>query len=141
MNLNTTDNQENFQNDFGGLNCEEQDPVFQPETIESKNIKLSLIPSKRKRVKKVNIIVEGGFNISTAGLVEENCNKLTQHFDHLSITLKNIEDIDLAALQLLRVLKTSPHFSQKTITIDSELSAENRSMISCAGLMELVSQK
>jgi hypothetical protein len=122
----------------------DNNPGILPDTgeiIQEKNIRISLIPSKRKKTKNVNILIEGGFNVSTAGLVKEHCVKLTQYFDHMSVTLKNIEDIDLAAIQLLRALKVSPPFSEKTITIDSELSADDRSLINASGLMDFVSKK
>src|SRR6185436_2321590 len=99
---------------------------FAEDVIQENNIKISLVPSKRKKTRKVNVIIEGQFNIGNAQLVKENCKKLLLHFDYVSVTLKNITDIDLAAIQLLQVLKSSPELSQKTITIDSELSKEDR---------------
>jgi len=103
--------------------------------IESRNLRLSLVPSKRKKVKKVNMIIEGEFNIGNADLVMENYEKLREHFDFISISLRNIDDIDLAAVQLLRMLKCFQEFSQKTITIDSELSQEKRNLLSVSGLL------
>jgi hypothetical protein len=114
---------------------------FTEKVIQEKNIRISLVPSKRKKVKKVNIIIEGEFTISTAAIVKEHCYKLMQHFEVVSITLRNVTDIDLAAIQLLRVLKVSPTFSQRTITIDSELSKKDKSLLNTAGLIELVSRQ
>ena len=103
--------------------------------IESRNLRLSLVPSKRKKVKKINMIIEGEFNVGNADLVLENYEKLREHFDFISISLRNIDDIDLAAVQLLRMLKCFQEFSQKTITIDSELSQEKRNLLSVSGLL------
>lgn len=114
---------------------------FTENIIQENNIKISLVPSRRKKTKKVNVIIEGEFNISNAELVKDNCKKLLQHFDFVSITLKNIVDIDLAAVQLLHVLKSAPSFSQKTITIDSELSKEDKSLLSNSGLMDVMSKQ
>jgi hypothetical protein len=111
---------------------------FKEAVIQDNNIKLSLVPSKRKKTKKINMIIEGEFNISNAQVVKDNCSKLLKHFDTVSITLKNITDIDLAAIQLLHVLKSTPGFSQRTVTIDSELSKEDKSLINTAGLMAVV---
>jgi hypothetical protein len=117
------------------------DTEFAENTIEQNNIKISLVPSKRKKVKKVNVIVEGEFNINTAGIVKENCSKLLKHFEFVRITLKNIVDIDLAAIQLLHLLSTSSDFPQRTITIDSELSKEDRSLVSSSGLTDVLSKQ
>ena len=113
---------------------------FAEDVIQENNIKISLVPSKRKKTRKVNVIIEGQFNIGNAQLVKENCKKLLLHFDYVSVTLKNIADIDLAAIQLLQVLKSSPELSQKTITIDSELSKEDRLLLGTSGLMEVLSK-
>jgi hypothetical protein len=111
---------------------------FKEAVIQENNVKLSLVPSKRKKIKKINMIIEGEFNISNAQVVKDNCSKLLQHFDTVSITLKNITDIDLAAIQLLHVLKSSPGFAQRTVTIDSELSKEDKNLINTAGLMGVI---
>ncbi len=116
-------------------------PEFTERVIQENNIKVSLVPSKRKKTKKINVIIEGEFNISNAEIVKENCGKLLHHFDFVSITLKNIVDIDLAAVQLLHVLKSVPAFSQKTITIDSELSKEDRILLGGSGLLDVISRK
>jgi hypothetical protein len=126
-------------NSTGSVNDSGQE--FTENIIQENNIKISLVPSKRKKTKKVNVIIEGEFNIGNAELVKDNCKKLLQHFDFVSITLKNIVDIDLAAVQLLHVLKSAPAFSQKTITIDSELSKEDKSLLGHSGLTDVMSKQ
>lgn len=112
------------------------------EVIERNNIKMSILPSKRKRVKKVNVTIEGSFNISSVSFVEENCRKLLQQFDHLGFSFKNIDDIDLAVLQLMYVLQTSPLFSQKTVTVDlADIKPELKKLIATSGMANLLSPK
>lgn len=112
------------------------------EVIERNNIKMSILPSKRKRVKKVNVTIEGSFNISSVSFVEENCRKLLQQFDHLGFSFKNIDDIDLAVLQLMYVLQNSPLFSQKTVTVDlADINPELKKLIANSGMANLLSPK
>ena len=118
-----------------------QNDEFTDKIIEENNIKISLVPSKRKKVKKINMNIEGDFTINNVQMVKENCQKLLQHFDLVNINLKNILDIDLAAIQLLQVLNTSSSFLQKTIIVESELSKDDRALIVSAGLMEVMTKQ
>ncbi len=114
---------------------------FTEKIITENNLKISLFPSKRKKVRKINVVIEGGFNITNIQVIKDNCFKLLQYFDMLNITLKNITDIDLTGIQLLQVLNSSSEFMQKTISIESELSKDDKALIMSAGMMELVSKR
>lgn len=108
------------------------------DVIEFSNIKLSLVPSKRKKVKKINIIIEGNFNVTNVSNVKDQCQRLLQYFDVINISLKNIEDIDLASIQLLHLLSSKSELMQKTITIESDLSKDNRALLIGAGLLDVL---
>ncbi len=114
---------------------------FTERIVTENNVTLNLFPSRRKKVKKVNMVIEGEFNISSVQFVKDNCQKLLLHFDMVNISLKNVIDIDLAAIQLLQVLKSSAAFMQKNITIESELSKDDKALLLSAGLMEIMSKR
>src|SRR5436190_20179312 len=101
---------------------------------EKHQLKITLVSTKRKKVRKISMVIEGEFNIRSAAFVKENCERLLSHFDMVSVNLKNLVDIDLAAVQLLHVLTSSQDLSGKTISIDSELSKEDKLLFENAGL-------
>jgi ABC-type transporter Mla MlaB component len=109
--------------------------------IEENKIKISLFPSRRKKTKKVNVVIEGEFNISTVQAVKENCQKLLQHFDLICITIKNVDEVDLAAIQLLHVLDLLSKSMQKTITVESDLSKDDKALIISSGLIDVMSKR
>ncbi|MES2760870.1 MAG: hypothetical protein V4677_01635 [Bacteroidota bacterium] len=114
---------------------------FNEKIITENNITLSIFPSKRKKVKKVNIVIEGQFNITNVRFVKDHCHNMLQYFDLVNITLKNVVDIDLAAIQLLHVLNSSTQLQHKTIIIESELSKDDKALIISAGMLELMSKR
>jgi ABC-type transporter Mla MlaB component len=109
--------------------------------IEENKIKISLFPSRRKKTKKVNVVIEGEFNISTVQAVKENCQKLLQHFDLICITIKNVDEVDLAAIQLLHVLDLLSKSMEKTITVESDLSKDDKALIISSGLIDVMSKR
>ena len=109
-------------------------------TVEEQNIKLVFLASKRKKTKKINLLIEGNFSLANAALVNEKVIPALESFDHLDIVLKNINQIDLAAIQLLYTLKKTQAAIDKTVTIDAELSKEDRSVLFNSGLMGLLSK-
>ncbi len=123
------------------ISSEPHNVFLEESVVEDSNIKISLFPSKRKTIKKINVVIEGEFNIKSVQLVKDNCQKLLQYYDVVNITLKNVTDIDLAAIQLIHVLNSSSMFMQKTITIESELSKDDKALILGSGLMEVMAKR
>jgi hypothetical protein len=119
-------------------NDPKNDHNFPEEIIEENKLKLTLLPSKRKKTKKVNMIIEGEFTVGSASLVLSTYDRLKQHFDLIKISLRNIVNIDLAAIQLMHVIRSSNTSSEKSIFIDSELSKEDRALLGYAGLTDVL---
>ncbi|PBQ33766.1 hypothetical protein CNR22_18920 [Sphingobacteriaceae bacterium] len=113
---------------------------FLPSIVEEQGVKLSFQPSKRKKTKKISILIEGMFTLQNAGFVKEKISLSLHAYDFIDITLKNIEQIDLAAIQVAHLLKTNAALSNKHISLDAELSKEDRSLLFNAGLMALLTK-
>jgi len=109
-------------------------------SIEGHGVKILLSPSRRKKTKKINILIEGTFALNNAAFVKENISTVFKGFDAIYITLKNIQQIDLAAIQLLYYLKKTEAANNKLITLDAELSTEDRSVLFNSGLMGLLTK-
>jgi len=108
--------------------------------IEEKNLRIQLIPSRRKKTRKVTMIIEGDFSIRTTGLVKAHVEALLPQFEVISIALKNITAIDLTAIQLVQVLSSPDALPQHTVTVESELTREDRALLVNAGLLEIISR-
>lgn len=108
--------------------------------IEEKNLRIQLIPSRRKKTRKVNMIIEGDFSIRTADLVKTHIGALLPQFDVIALALKNITAIDLTAVQLVQVISSPGILPQHSITVESELSREDRALLVNAGLLEIISR-
>lgn len=108
--------------------------------IEEQGVKIAFIPSKRKKTKKINVIIEGVFTLSNAAFVMEKISPSFKDFDSIDIVLKNIQQIDLAAVQVLQHLKKAEAANNKSITLDAELSKEDRALLFNSGLMALLTK-
>ncbi|WP_317898009.1 hypothetical protein [Aurantibacillus circumpalustris] len=109
-------------------------------TQEEQGVKLIFTPSKRKKTKKINIGIEGIFNLSSANYVRESILPAIYEFETIDISLKNIQQIDLSALQLLHYMQQLTIENQKQISFDAELSTEDRSLLFNAGLKQLITK-
>ena len=125
--------------DQNNISGEDQSTLFE-QVIDENNIRISLIPSKRKKTKKINIVVEGCFTVATTGLAYEKIMPAIPHFDFIDFSLRKIEQIDLVAIQLLYYIKNKYSTTNKTITIEADLSTEDRAVLFNSGLMGLLTK-
>ena len=109
-------------------------------SVEEQGVKILFAPSKRKKIKKINVVIEGTFTLNNAEFVRETIRPVFEGFDSIDIALKNIQQIDLAAVQLLYYLKKTETTEAKNITLDADLSKEDRSVLFNSGLMELLTK-
>jgi len=109
-----------------------------PEDINNESIKVLFKPSKRKKVRKIMLTIEGEFTINNINLVYETIPSVFANYDNVSIKLKNINQIDLTAIQFLHSLKTIYETKGKVISIDSQLSKDDTFLMACAGFSDLI---
>jgi ABC-type transporter Mla MlaB component len=108
--------------------------------MEEFGVQLNFTPSKRKKTKKINICIEGSFNLTSSNFVKKKIGLVLTDYDIIDISLKNIKQIDLSAIQLLYYLQQAHEENQKTITVDAELSNEDRLLLFNAGLKKMLTR-
>jgi hypothetical protein len=109
-----------------------------PDNIEEQNLKVLFTPSKRKKTRRINVLIQGEFTINTVLLLKERMYLLFANFDHVDFVVNSITNIDLAAIQLLCVVKSIYSQLEKTITLDFDLSKEDRLIMYHSGLNDLL---
>lgn len=114
-------------------------PVNMPflASIDQKGIKVVFTPSKRKTTRRINVLIEGEFTVNTIDLIKERVPDIFDNYDYVNVSLKSIKQIDLSAIQLFYVLRTSYGSSNKKISVDAELSGEDKMMIHICGFDDL----
>src|SRR3954466_835941 len=73
--------------------------------FEKNGIKIEFVPSNRKKTKKINVNIEGEFTLKNTMEAAHAITPVFEQFDLVSIMLKNITSIDLAAIQCLFKIK------------------------------------
>ena len=113
------------------------------ETISSPEINLKdatiyVQPSRRKKIKKTKVLLEGSLTISNVGQFMKEVTPLFDTFDYVDFQLKNIDRLDLSYIQLLFHLKSFYGQRNKSVTIDSELSGEIKKIVVQSGFEDLM---
>jgi hypothetical protein len=123
---------------------ERKDPIEFPSmglsSVNENGLSIQFIPSKRKKTRKVTMVIEGDFTISNVDLVSKYNDYLLQNFDHLDVMVKNIEKMDLCAIQCLYKMRSIYLANNKVITLESELPTEIRDLVSSTGLLPLITK-
>lgn len=125
------------------LNGTENSASLVSDTKWSKVVKAALFsitftPSKRKKVKKVNITLEGEIGITTVAEIKPLLEDCIAEHDVIDLNLKNISAIDLTGIQLLFLLSQKNPESRASVTIDSELNKEDLDVMKTAGFHQLI---
>lgn len=103
-------------------------------------ISIQFTPSKRKKTRKINILIEGDFSITNVNKVYDVLNNTVSKYDVSDICIKNITQFDLAAIQCLYKLKTKHLNENRTILLESELSESMRSFFHNTGLLPIITK-
>lgn len=105
--------------------------------MSSKDFKIKTVPSKNKKEKKAEIVLENELTIITLETLQHDLVKALNEFDDITIKLKNIENIDLSFIQYLFSLQTSAAVKSKNISFIAEYSDEIKSLLVNTGLLRL----
>jgi ABC-type transporter Mla MlaB component len=108
--------------------------------VNENGLNIQFIPSKRKTVKKITMVIEGDFTICNIEKVKRQQDHLLRNFDHIDVLLKNIQKLDLSAIQYLYTLRIEHAGDQKQVTLEAELGKELKELISSVGLLQLVTK-
>ncbi|MEO9483691.1 MAG: hypothetical protein ABJG47_09610 [Ekhidna sp.] len=99
-----------------------------------RNVRVLFQSSKRKKVNKIFITIEGKVVINEIRDIQRTILPTFDIYDSLSITLKNITEIDVSGIQLLHYIS---QFA-KNVSIDSYFSEKDRQLVSLSGFSEFL---
>ena len=103
---------------------------------EDAQVNIRLQPSRRKKVKKTKMIMEGMLTLAHAEAIRDSLVSTLQDYDMIDISLQGVTQIDLAILQVLHAVKH--HSDDKKITIDAVIPFDLKLVIDRAGFNELI---
>ena len=109
-----------------------------PPEIEIKDAVIHLKPSRRKKIRKTKVLLEGSLTINNVNQFKEEVTPLFDSYDYVDFQLKNIDRLDLSYIQMLFHLKQFYGNRNKSVTIDSELSGEIKKVVVQSGFEDLM---
>ena len=112
-------------------------PSKSPCSWQLREATLTVEPSRRKKVQKVRILLEGKLTIESVELFIDKMETVSGDYEQIDIFLSNIQGIDLTYTQALHHLKTYLEQMGKSITIDADLSAEHKKLVIQCGFSKL----
>ena len=102
-------------------------------------IKAKSIPSRRKSVRKTKLVFEGSLGILESKAIKDCLLSIFNDYDIVDIQLLNITHLDITALQLFSAFIDA--YSDKKVTIDSELPFDLKIIVERAGYSLLMFKK
>ena len=119
-----------------------------PESQESTNtytdvvledLTLTFKPSRRKTQRRMIISLEGNLTIKHVELLYSKVHSVFENYDIAEINLTNISDIDITVIQLFHAIRVHFYPLNKFITIQADLSREDRKLLNTCGFTEFQS--
>jgi hypothetical protein len=105
------------------------------------NINMVFVPSFRKMTKRIVITVEGDLRIKSISIVKERLDIIFDKYDFVEVKLKNIIQFDLSFIQLFYVFKSYHQRNNKKLSLNAELSKENKNLLISSGFWHLFNPK
>ncbi len=103
-----------------------------------KNFQIHVKPSKRKKIRKVKVTLEGELNIYNVKEIREAVLPIFSDYDFIDFYLDNIREIDFSFIQFLYYIQSIKAEENKTVTIDCRLSTEIKQMVTFLGYNDLL---
>lgn len=110
----------------------------QADLIELKNADIILEPSKRKKIRKIRVFLEGELTINNVEGFMQRIHPIFNNFDYVDFYLRKVTSLDLSFIQMLYHFQKSYGKKKKEVTIDAELSSDLKKIIVHAGFEELM---
>ncbi len=108
----------------------------QYEDIEKEGFKLIFKPSRRKTQRRMIITIEGNLTIRNVELLHSKVHEVFSYYDFVEINLANISDVDLTVVQLFHAIRVHFYPLNKFISINADLSREDRKLLNTCGFTE-----
>ncbi|MEQ9403810.1 MAG: hypothetical protein RIM99_09510 [Cyclobacteriaceae bacterium] len=97
-----------------------------------------LEPSKRKKIRKTKVIMEGELTINNVDTFMELINPIFKDYDFVDFFLREVTSLDLSHIQMLYYYQNHHIKKGKTVTIDADLKSDLKKIIVSAGFKELM---
>ena len=108
----------------------------QYDDIEKEGFKLIFKPSRRKTQRRMIITIEGNLTIRNVELLHSKVHEVFSYYDFVEINLANISDVDLTVVQLFHAIRVHFYPLNKFISINADLSREDRKLLNTCGFTE-----
>jgi len=105
--------------------------------MSNKNYKLKIIPSKNKKDRKAEVVLEKELTISVLESMQAELTGVLNEFENIEIKLKNIESIDLGFIQYLYAFQSTAETRSKNVTLKAECNEETETLLINTGLYRL----
>ena len=86
----------------------------------------SLVPSRRKKTKKIKVLLGGRLTVANVKTFVEHVEQVFKNYDHVDFFFEQMESLDLSYLQVMSQVKTHYEGKGKKVTIDAQNSYELR---------------
>jgi ABC-type transporter Mla MlaB component len=102
-----------------------------------KSIQITVTPRSKGKAKNASITLEGELILKNLHCVADELKETISQFDNIHIELTNIQNIDLACIQLLLAAKQTAASAKKQFSCQAELPKELKNIMQHAGLADL----
>lgn len=103
------------------------------------DLTLNFKPSRRKTQRRMIISLEGNLTIKHVELLYSKVHAVFENYDIAEINLTNITDIDITVIQLFHAIRVHFFPLNKFITIQADLSRDDRKLLNTCGFTEFQS--
>ena len=103
-----------------------------------RNAKLILEPSKRKKIRKIRVILEGDLTINNVDAFKTEIEPVFNDFDFVDFLHRDVTSLDLCHIQLMYQIQQHYETKSKTVTIDADLPTDLKKVVVNAGFKELM---
>lgn len=106
--------------------------------LKLRNAVLIVEPSKRRKIRKTKVVMEGDLNINNVDAYIQQVKPLFEDYDFIDFFLREATSLDLCHLQMLYYFQN--HFAKqgKTVTVDADLTPDFRKIIINNGFKEFM---
>lgn len=103
-----------------------------------RNATLILEPSKRKKIRKTKVILEGDLSINNVDAFMSQIEPIFDDYDYVDFFQREVTTLDLCHVQMLYYFQNHPTRKGKTVTVNSELPTDLKKVVTNAGFKEFM---
>jgi hypothetical protein len=139
--MNVPSSEENTDSSLASIELENVESIFSfLDPIDTGDMKVEFVPSKRKTQKKIFVHLFGALTIQNAREMSNRIPMLFDEYDHVELVLKDVTGIDITAIQLFNLMRVNYHSFGKYTYINAELTNDQKKMLTTCGYSEFNTQ-